>query len=129
MTWEEGESSGRSPRSSPRRQIFASGAALGQGASQPSVQSERQQVAGFIQLLKADRADGRAERSSINTSLDPKYRDMLEALRANRGISEDEVKRADALRNAMRDATLQYIDRVSSFLHLMQSISTRIHTR
>jgi hypothetical protein len=102
--------------------IFVSGAALGQGAGQRGIQSERQKVAGFIQLLKDDRADERADRNSINK----RFQSMLEALRANKGITEDQAKRAQALLQQMKDASSQTSDFIGSFLDLMRSISQKI---
>jgi hypothetical protein len=69
-----------------------------------------------------DNQDDRDKRSEING----KFSNMLEAVRANKGMEEDKAKKIQTLLQSMKDAGTAASDFTGTFIDLIRTISTKI---
>ena len=100
--------------------IFVSGAALSQGATEPGVQGERQQITGFIQLLKSERQEENHARQRLNETNST----FIESMR--RDISANEAKRVQTLINQTQDAINQQSNAMTSLIEELRNINSSI---
>jgi hypothetical protein len=73
-------------------------------------------------FMGGDSDQDRTDRGEVNQ----KFANMLEAIRANKGIEEDKAKKVNTILQSMKDAGQSASDFLTSFADLMRQIGSKI---
>jgi tRNA C32,U32 (ribose-2'-O)-methylase TrmJ len=121
-----------SPRIVTRLGIFVALCALalsglnGVVAAQPP---QRQAIASDARALLAMARQAQRDESAelaVRARMNQTFTDMLEAIRANKGVEEDKAKKVQALLQQIKDASAAQSDYINSLIDLLRSINQKV---